>query len=135
MADDLASNTKNPYPGQIIRDSKQLDNLYIDVKVDYKLDQITPFDLKNILSGKSSEKLPIVLEAEDHDNVLLLWSGHGSPGALVWDENQKTITGEFMANLFNDMYSAGKYRKLFGIIEACYAGSVAAKCVGIRTYC
>ena len=74
----MAFNTKNPYPGQIIRDSKQLDNLYTDVKVDYKLDQITPFDLKNILSGKSSEKLPIVLETEDHDNVLLLWSGHGS---------------------------------------------------------
>ena len=131
MADDLASDPKNPYPGQIIRDSKQLENLYIDVKVDYKLDQITPFDLKNILLGKSTEKLPVVLDAEDYNNVLLVWSGHGSPGTLLWGKNQKTITGEFMANLFNEMHSSGKYRKLFGIIEACYAGSVADKCVGV----
>ena len=36
-----------------------------------------------------------------------------------------------MAGLFNEMHSAGKYRKLFGMIEACYAGSVATKCVGV----
>lgn len=131
MADDLANHPNNPYPGQIIRDNKQLENIYTDVKIDYKLDQITPFDLKNILLGKSSEKLPEVLEADDHDNVLLIWSGHGAPGTLLWDENQKTVTGDFMSGMFNEMYSAGKYRKLFGMIEACYAGSVAAKCVGV----
>ena len=131
MADDLVSDSKNPYPGQIIRDSKLLENLYTDVKVDYKLNQITPFDLKNLLLGKSSEKLPVVLDTEVHDNVLLIWSGHGSPGTLVWDENQKTITGEFMSGLFNEMYAAGKYRKLFGIIEACYSGGVAAQCIGV----
>ena len=36
-----------------------------------------------------------------------------------------------MSELLNDMYAAGKYRKLFGVIEACYSGSVAAKCVGV----
>ena len=131
MADDLVNDPKNPYPGQIIRDNKQPVNLYTDIKVDYKLNQLTPFDLKNILLGKSSEKLPVVLDANDHDNLLLIWSGHGAPGTLLWDENQKTITGDFMSNLFHEMYSAGKYRKLFGVIEACYAGSVAAKCVGV----
>ena len=131
MADDLAHHAQNPYPGQIIRDNKQLENLYTDVKIDYKLNQITPFDLKNILLGKSSEKFPVVLDTKDHDNLLFVWSGHGSPGTLLWDENQKTITGDFMSGLFKEMYSAGKYRKLFGIIEACYAGSVAAECEGI----
>ena len=131
MADDLASDPKNPYPSQVIRNHKSLENLYTNVKVDYKLDEITPFDLKNILTGKSSEKLPVVLDTDEHDNVLLLWSGHGAPGTLLWDENQKTITGDFMSDLFNEMYAAGKYRKLFGLIEACYAGSVATKCVGV----
>ena len=129
--DNLAYDEKNPYPGQIIRDYKTLQNLYTDVKVDYKLSHITPFDLKNILLGKSSEKLPIVLNSDAHDNILLLWSGHGAPGTLLWNENQKTITGNFMYDLFNEMYQAGKYRKLFSIIETCYSGSVASKCVGI----
>ena len=131
MADDLAYDARNPYPGTVIKDDKQFENLYTDVKIDYKLGEITPSDLKNILLGKSSKRLPVVLDAESHDNVILIWSGHGSPGRLLWNENQKTITGDFMSNLFNEMYSTGKYRKLFAIIEACYSGSVAAKCVGI----
>ena len=131
MADDLAYDTRNPYPGQIIRDNKLLENLYTDVKIDYKLSELTPSDFKNILLGKSDAKLPVVLDATDHDNVLLIWSGHGAPGTLLWDENRQTITGDFMSELLNDMYAAGKYRKLFGVIEACYSGSVAAKCVGV----
>ncbi|MBO5703332.1 MAG: hypothetical protein J6R91_01985 [Bacteroidaceae bacterium] len=131
MADDLAQNPKNPYPGQIFSDTKLQNDLYTDVCIDYELGKLTPFDLKNILLGQSSEKLPVVLNSEQHDNLLFIWAGHGAPGVLLWDENQKTITGEFMSNLFNEMYSAGKYRKLFGVIEACYAGSVAEKCQGL----
>ena len=129
--DDIAYNAQNPYPGQITRDNRQQNNLYTDVKIDYRLDEITPWDLKEILLGKSSERLPIVLDAKEHDNVLLVWSGHGTPGTLLWNENQKTITGKFMSELFNEMHSAGKYRKMFGIIESCYSGSVAAECIGV----
>ena len=131
MADDIAEDARNPYPGQVIRDNKLLDNLYTDVKIDYKLDNITPYDLKEILLGRKSEKLPIVLDSHDDENVLLIWSGHGLPGTLLWNDNQKTITGKFMSELFDEMYSARKYRKLLGIIEACYSGGVAAECVGV----
>ena len=130
LADDLASNSMNPYPGQIIRDEKSLEDLYIDVQVDYRLDQITPYDLKNILLGKKSEKLPVVLNSEDHDNVLFVWSGHGSPGVLHWDENRQSVNGKFLSDLFNEMHSNGRYRKLFGVIEACYGGGVASVCEG-----
>ena len=127
IADDLVDNPKNPYPGQVI---KNLENIYVDVQVDYRLDQITPFDLKNILLGNSSEKLPVVLDSGKNDNVLFIWSGHGKPNTLLWDENQMTVTGKFLSDLFNEMYTKGKYRKLFGMIEACYGGSVAAACTG-----
>ena len=99
--------------------------------MDYKLDQLSPQDLKNILLGKSSGKLPVVLNSGSHDNVLLLWSGHGSPGVLLWDDNSQSITGKYMSDLFKEMHSTGKYRKLFGVIEACYGGSVALCCEGI----
>lgn len=114
----------------IINDDDRTD-LYVDVKVDYKLDQITPKDFVDIMLGKSSERLPVVLDSEDHDNVLFIWSGHGVPGTLLWDENRQIVTGEFMSELFNEMYSNGKYRKMFGIFEACYSGSVAMECEGI----
>lgn len=130
-ADDLAYHVKNPSPGMIINDDHDLTNLYTDVKIDYKLGQITPKDFKDIMLGKSSERLPVVLDSENHDNVLFIWSGHGVPGTLLWDENRQIINGEFMSELFNEMYSNGKYRKMFGIFEACYSGSVALECEGI----
>ena len=105
------------------------------------VDFITPDDVQILsadttrisVSSAYAEKMGIKFfkDRANQDNVLLIWSGHGAPGTLLWDENQKTITGDFMSDLFNEMYAAGKYRKLFGIIEACYAGSVAAKCVGV----
>ena len=131
MADDLASDKKNPYPGQVIRDNLSLENLYTDVTIDYKLEDLTPADLKQILLGRRSEKLPTVLDSTDGHNVLLIWTGHGVPGSLLWDDSRNIITGSYMSDLFKEMYSAGKYRKMFGVIEACYSGSVAMECVGV----
>lgn len=130
MADDIANNANNPYPGQIFR-TPDGENLYKDIKIDYKLDELTPSDLKNILLGKSSKNCPVVLDSDDGDNVLFVWSGHGKQGSFLWGENTKGITGEFISGLFREMNSSGRYRKLFGIIEACYAGSVAVACEGI----
>lgn len=129
MADDLVYNTHNPYPGVISREEAPV-NLYDDVQVDYRLEQISPNNLKNILLGKPTKEFPIVLNSQNQDNVLFVWSGHGSPGVLHWDENRQSITGKYLSDIFNEMYSCGKYRKLFGIIEACYGGSVASKCEG-----
>ena len=131
IADDLLFDTHNPYPGTIVRNEKSLENLYVDVNVDYRLGQITPYDLKNILLGKQSEKLPVVLNSEDHDNVLFVWSGHGSPGVLDWDENRLSVNGKFISELFTEMHANGRYRKLLGLIEACYSGGVASECYGI----
>ena len=131
MADDLVFDTYNPYPGMIVRDEKNPVNLYYDVRIDYKLDLLTPSDFKNILLGNSSAKLPVVLNSGNQDNVLLIWSGHGSPGVLLWDENKLSITGKYMSDLFKEMHLTGKYRKMFGVIESCYGGSVALECEGI----
>ena len=131
MADDIANDTHNPYQGQVIRDNLSLENLYTDVTIDYKLDDLTPADLKQILLGRRSEKLPTVLDSTDGHNVLLIWTGHGEPGSLLWDDSRNIITGSYMSDLFKEMYSAGKYRKMFGVIEACYSGSVAMECIGV----
>lgn len=130
MADDIAYNEANPYKGVVVR-SEDGENLYKDVIVDYTLDQLTPADFKNILLGKASEELPVVLDSDAGDNVLFILSGHGIPGVLEWDENKRTLTGAYMADIFNEMYENGRYRRLFCMIETCYSGSVAMECVGI----
>ena len=131
MADDLVYNASNPYPGIIIRDEKSPINLYDEVQVDYILSHLTPQNLKDILLGKQTEKTPVVLDSDSQDNVLFVWSGHGSQDVLHWDENRQSITGKFLSEIFNELYCNGRYRKMLGVIEACYGGSVAMKCEGI----
>lgn len=130
MEDDLANNKSNPYPGIVQREYNG-PNLYKDVVVDYKLSDLTPDDFKNIMLGKSSEKLPAVLKSGAGDNVLLFISGHGIQNVLQWGNDDKTMSGNFMRDMFNQMSELKKYRKLLCVMENCYSGSVAKKCEGI----
>lgn len=129
MADDIAYNEQNPHPGTMIR-TKGGENLYQNVVVDYTLDQLSPQDFRDIMLGKSSERLPVVLTSDDTKNVLLFWSGHGKPGALTWDHDDKTVNGVFMRMMLEEMLAQNAYRKFCIFIEACYSGSVAQKCEG-----
>lgn len=130
-ADDLAQNKENPQPGTIIGTIDPTANLYENVEIDYRLNEITVQDLKSILLGESSEKLNKVLDSDEHDNLLFVWSGHGLPQSLVWNGNEKAMNSSFFKNMLQAMHDKGKYRKMLGIIEACYSGSVAKECTGI----
>lgn len=130
IADDIAYNEQNPSPGKIIRTSRG-DNVYKNVVVDYRLDDITPEDLKNILTGTDSENYPVVFDGTEEDNLVIFWSGHGKPGSLIWNEDESSFTGEFLNEMITEMHQKKKFRKLLGLIEACYAGSVTEDCTGI----
>lgn len=121
IADDLADEEQNPQPDIIIREIGG-NNLYEDVVVDYNLSKLTPKKLKEILLTS--------FDSTDEDNLLLFWSGHGKPGCLVWNGEDKTVTGEFLNGLISEMSEQKKFRQLLCIIEACYAGSVAKHCEG-----
>lgn len=45
-----------------------------NVKIDYKLGNLTLEDLKQILTGEPSEKYPVTLGSSENDNVLFFWS-------------------------------------------------------------
>lgn len=126
MQDDIAYNEKNPEPG-VVRVSPDGDNLYHDVSIDYRLSEITCEDIREILCGKSSERLPEVIGADEDDNVLLFWSGHGVPGYLSWGDSEQGING----GMAREMFSSAHFRKMICFVEACYSGSVASGCDGI----
>lgn len=128
MEDDIANNERNPKKG-VVRAEIDGVNLYHDVQIDYKLTDLTYDDLIDIMSGKKSAKLPVVLPSTDHDNVLVFWSGHGNSGTLYMNESKFPAAG--VKRMLNTMNNEGKYRRLFFVIEACYSGSVAQACEGI----
>ncbi|MDE6027567.1 MAG: legumain, partial [Muribaculaceae bacterium] len=93
LADDIATNPNNPEKG-VVRVRPGGENLYKDVKIDYRLQDITAGDFCNILSGKSSPATPTVLTGDEGTNLFIFWSGHGVPGALCWDKYMMGMTGE-----------------------------------------
>lgn len=106
------------------------ENVYKDVVVDYRLSEIDVEDFKNIMLGHKSEDLPHVLETGNSDNVILFWCGHGNYNQLAWGSSN-SITGYQMADIISRMKTAGRYRKMFVAMDACYSGSVANACNGI----
>ena len=87
MADDIANNELNPLQGVVRREIGGR-NLYENVKIDYKLGNLTLEDLKQILTGEPSEKYPVTLGSSENDNVLFFWSGHGTKKGWSWKETE-----------------------------------------------
>ena len=96
--------------------------------VDYDTDSLDASDISDILTGKSSAHLPVVLPQDEGINVLLYWSGHGrnlkhgGTDELVWRE---TAAGRGMtASLLRQTAEQMKYRKILTIVEPCYSEGV-----------
>ena len=129
MADDLAQNANNPEKG-VVRRSVDGDNLYKNVVVDYRLEDITYNDLAVIFSGKPDVAHPEVLDSGAGDNVLFFWSSHGMPAGLALGDID-LVSGKQMARILQKMSDEQRFRKMMWIVEACYSGGVVKECEGI----
>lgn len=129
MEDDIAHNKYNPHPGEM-RVTPTGENLYHDVKIDYKMSDLYPADLNYIFRGKQTKRLPKVLPSTANDNVLVFWSGHGDEG--LFNYGDEYFYAEKVRDMLRQMQEEGKFRKLLFVVEACYSGSVAEVCQGIK---
>ncbi len=129
MADDIAGNSNNPEPGTV-RVTPGGSNLYTDVHIDYHLSDIKPDDFCNILAGNATGTTPTVLTGDESTNLFVFWSGHGTPGALCWDEITNGLTSAQMNATLTRLASRNDYRKLAMFVETCYSGSVFECCTG-----
>lgn len=123
MEDDLAQNPKNPFKGEVKTDLAE-SNLYQNFDIDYKMSDLTPTDIMNILSGKKNSRTPIVIESTDKDNILIFWSGHGTQAELCWGDDFMGVRKDMIGNTLRQMAKEKKYRKMLFLIEACYSGSI-----------
>ncbi|MDE7440600.1 MAG: ABC transporter substrate-binding protein [Muribaculaceae bacterium] len=129
MEDNIAYDSHNIYPG-IVRTSTDGDNLYVDVKVDYKLSELDLNKFYDIMTGDSSEGLSSVLPSTKNDNVIVFWTGHGAQSRLVWG-NSEEIWSWQIRDMVAAMSNKKKYRKLMFVMDACYSGSIGEACTGI----
>lgn len=123
--DDLARNPENPHPGEL-RVREDGPNLYEPAAVDYIASTITADDIGYILQGRSSERLPHVLQPDVDDNVFIFWSSHGARGKLYLG-NSTLMTYETVRSILSDT----PHRKLLMAVEACYSGGLGEVCEGL----
>ncbi|MBQ3631433.1 MAG: peptidase C13, partial [Prevotella sp.] len=103
--------------------------------VDYDSRDLSARDIADILMGRASSRLPIVLPQGEGHNVLFYWSGHGrsqSQGGadeFVWRD---TRTGQgFTAELLRQTAEQMQFRKLCIAAEPCYGECVIRAIEGI----
>ena len=125
--DDIAYNADNPLPG-VVHVTPDGENLHLGIVNDYKMSDLTPEDLTNILSGTVTERTPEVVHGGKNTNVLFFWSGHGKYDGLInWGG------GEITAAQIHDALEGAKdnFRKMLFVMETCYSGSVGESLPGI----
>ncbi len=129
IADNIAYDPNNIYPG-IVRVRPGGENVYEHVKVDYRLGDVTISDLKDMMLGRSSERLPEVITPTQNDNVMVFWCGHGSKNMLAWGSDV-LIKGDQVRDIVQTMRDEGRFRKMLFAVDACFSGTIGEACEGI----
>ena len=125
LADNIAYDPQNIYPGEVyvVPKGEGGENVYKDVVVDYRLNDIPLGALRKIILGEKSEEFPHVFNADEHSNIFMYWCGHGNRGKVAWGSNQQ-LDKNTMAEGWKEITEAKKYRKFLSVTDACYSGSL-----------
>ena len=136
----MAAQSRNPQPGTVRNAPGGPDLLggtdqLPKAVVDYDSRDLSASDIADILAGRASSRLPVVLPQGEGNNVLFYWSGHGrsqSQGGadeFVWRD---TRAGQgFTADMLRQTAEQMQFRKLLIAAEPCYGERVIRAVEGI----
>ena len=134
VEDNLSDNPSNVYPGQIFVERGDgedgdagimAEDVRKDAIVDYHFTDLKLEDLADIMTGKSSEHLPYVIQPDASSNIFFFWSGHGGEreGPLWGDEDAVKYFGkQRIKDIVTSMHAQNMYRRMCFAIETCYSG-------------
>jgi len=113
MADDIAHNEENPFPGNIINYPNG-PNVYPGVNKNVTGEDVTA---KNFL--KALYDLP----STRHDNVFIYFTDHGAKGLVAMPFGDPLYADQ-LNDALKEMHKRRKYNKMVIYIEACESGSM-----------
>ncbi len=129
ISDELIENDRNTF--KAVSTSTYGDNLYKGAVIDYDTDTLKISDIQDIMLGRSSGHLPVVLNTSDRSNVLVFWSGHGCLAAthkvngFLWRDTGKVFSESDFRSTLEQMHSGQRYRKMLLLLEPCYSRNMA----------
>ncbi|KAI9292392.1 phosphatidylinositol glycan precursor [Neoconidiobolus thromboides FSU 785] len=128
LADDIACNPRNKFPGQVFRDTNDEDLYGNDIEVDYKGYDVTVENFVRVLTNRLPENVPKSkrLQTDENSNILVYLTGHGGENFLKFQDSEE-ITAQEIGDAFMQMNQKSRYNEILYIIDTCEANSLYSK--------
>jgi len=126
LADDMACNPRNIYPGEIYHNKNHPVNLYgSSVEVDYRGYDVTVENFIRILTGRHHPSVPPSkrLLSDSSSNILIYMSGHGGDEFLKFQDAEE-ITSRDIADCIQQMYTKQRYNEILFMVDTCQAATL-----------
>ncbi|KAJ4462278.1 putative GPI-anchor transamidase [Paratrimastix pyriformis] len=127
LADDMACNPRNSYPGCVFNNPDHRLNLYGDsIEVDYRGSEVTIENFLRVLTGRHQGWVPRSkrLLSDPQSNILLYMTGHGGNEFLKF-QDQVEITSQDIADAIQVMKDQRRFHRLLFLADTCQAATLA----------
>jgi len=149
LADDIACNPRNSFPGTVFNNADRALDLYGDnIEVDYRGYEVTVENFIRLLTGSSSikhvnERIRLTfcfssgrvspdtprskrLLTDDRSNVFVYMTGHGGDEFLKFQDAEE-ISAFDIADAFEQMWEKRRYHEILFMIDTCQANTMYSK--------
>lgn len=126
LADDIACNPRNAFPGTVFNNMDQAIDLYgDDIEVDYRGYEVTVENFIRLLTDRWDENHPRSkrLLTDENSNVFVYMTGHGGNEFLKFQDAEE-IGAYDLADAFAQMHEKRRYREIFFMIDTCQANTM-----------
>lgn len=137
MADDIACNPRNAFPGTIFNNMDQAIDLYgDDIEVDYRGYEVTVENFVRLLTDRWGDDHPRSkrLLTDENSNVFIYLTGHGGNEFLKFQDAEE-IGAYDLADAFQQMYEKKRYKEIFFMIDTCQANTMYLKIYSPNILC
>ncbi|GBE85948.1 GPI-anchor transamidase [Sparassis crispa] len=129
LADDVACNARNKFPGCVYANRGRHLDLYGDnIEVDYRGYEVTVENFLRVLTGRMDPSVPRSkrLLTDDRSNIFVYMTGHGGNEFLKFQDNEE-ISAFDIADAFAQMCQKKRYNEIFFMIDTCQANTMYTK--------
>jgi phosphatidylinositol glycan class K len=126
LADDIACNPRNAFPGTVFNNMDQALDLYGDsIEVDYRGYEVTVENFIRLLTDRWDEDQPRSkrLLTDENSNIFIYLTGHGGNEFLKFQDAEE-IGSYDIADAFEQMHEKKRYNEIFFMIDTCQANTM-----------
>ena len=123
LADEYASNPRNPFPDRLLARGKQGPSLYDgqSTEIDYRGSDVTVQNLVRVLTGRQVGGLP-TLQSTNESNVLIYITGHGGDQFFKFQDVEEILASD-IAHALEQM----EYEHVLFLADTCQAFTLGDK--------